>query len=148
MASVALGLGIGSVIVPLLTIPGLILGAKALGRAKRQPWLGGRERSIAAIVTSLILGPVVAIVLGIAVAHALTHENMGRVKSLIASTVQTSYQQQGQPVPNISVQCPASEPRRTGTVFSCVVTNTDNDRSIIVTVRESDSQGDILVTAP
>jgi hypothetical protein len=148
MASVALGLGIGSVIIPVLSIPGVILGAKALGRAKREPWLGGRQRSIAAIITSLILGPVVAIVLGIAIANALSHENMGRVKSLIASTVQASYQQQGRPAPNLSVQCPSSEPRRTGTVFSCVVTNTDNDRSITLTVRESDSHGDIIVSAP
>ncbi|MBV9660740.1 MAG: DUF4333 domain-containing protein [Acidimicrobiales bacterium] len=146
MAGVALGLGLGSLVIPLLSVPGLILGIKSLNRSKLQPWIGGRGRAIAGIVTSALLGPLMAIVLIVAVVNRIQHEDMGRVQALVSSMTKTQVQQVTGSTPNVSVQCPSSEPRKAGTTFSCTVTDLDNGRSIVVQVRETDNSGDVLVT--
>lgn len=58
MASTSLVLGLCSALVPVLGVPGVILGVVALGRTKRLPSLPGRERALAGIITSLLLGTV------------------------------------------------------------------------------------------
>jgi hypothetical protein len=63
MATTSLVMGICSLVLPLLSIPGFILGLVSLRRIRRQPWLPGRGRSIGGIITSVILGPLAVIVL-------------------------------------------------------------------------------------
>lgn len=147
MASTSLGLGLGSLLMPLLTIPGLVLGIKSLALANRLPWVGGRGRAIAGIVTSLVLGPIVSLIVVLAVLNAAHHEDMSKVQGLVASMVRTQVQQATGTTPNVQVQCPSSEPRRSGVVFYCQVTNEDNGQSIALQVRETDSSGDVIVTS-
>lgn len=146
MASVALGLGVGSLLVPLLTVPGVILGVKSLRRIRRQPWIGGKSRSILAIVASLVLGPLVAIGLTLSLLNRLHHEDMHRVQNLIASAVDASVQARTGTAPDVDVQCPSSEPRRAGTMFNCVVTDRQTGFSITMQIRETDSSGDVIFT--
>lgn len=143
-ASVALGLGIGSVLIPLLSIPGLILGIKSLRRTRREPWVPGRGRSIWAIVTSCVLGPIVATLAIVGIVNRLQHEDMHRVQSLISSAVSTTVQERTGIAPTLTVDCPSSEPRRAGTVFDCVVTDTSTGFSATFQVRETDSSGDVV----
>ena len=57
MATTSLVFGLCSLLVPLLSIPGVILGIVSLHRISRRPGLSGQGRSIAGIVTSATLGP-------------------------------------------------------------------------------------------
>ncbi len=57
MATTSLVFGLCSLLVPLLSIPGIILGIVSLHRISRRPGLSGQGRSIAGIVTSATLGP-------------------------------------------------------------------------------------------
>jgi hypothetical protein len=58
MATASLVLGLCSALVPVLAVPGVILGVVSLGRTKRLPSLPGRGRALAGIITSLLLGTV------------------------------------------------------------------------------------------
>jgi hypothetical protein len=63
--------GLCSLLLPLLSIPGVILGAVSLRRIGRNPSLRGRESSIAGIITSLTLGPLAAVAAVIIIVAAL-----------------------------------------------------------------------------
>jgi hypothetical protein len=63
-------LGLCSLLLPLLSIPGFITGVVSLRRIRRNPSLPGRSASTAGVITSLVLGPLVtavtiAIVIGL-----------------------------------------------------------------------------------
>jgi hypothetical protein len=57
MATTSLVFGLCSLLVPLLSIPGIVLGVVSLHRISRRPGLSGLRRSIAGIATSATLGP-------------------------------------------------------------------------------------------
>jgi hypothetical protein len=58
MATTGLVFGIATALLPLCAIPGLVFSTISLRRIRRQPWLSGKGRSIAGIVTSLALLPI------------------------------------------------------------------------------------------
>jgi len=63
MATTSLVFGLCSLLVPLLSIPGVILGIVSLRRISRRPGLSGTGRSVAGIATSATLGPLAVLVL-------------------------------------------------------------------------------------
>ena len=145
MATTALILGLSSVLVPLLSIPGVILGVVSLRRIKRHPWLSGRGRSIAGIVTSLILGPLAAVGAVFVLVAASNHLDMSRVQSGVRSLLQTQVQQQSGILLDFQVRCPNSEPRQTGRVFYCAAVVTETGAQLTAEIRETDSHGDYLI---
>jgi hypothetical protein len=145
MATASLVLGLCSLLLPLLLIPGFILGIVSLRRIRANPALGGRGRSIAGIVTSLVLGAlstlgVVALIIG-----ATSRLDMNRVQSSVQSLVQSDVEQHFGVVPVIDVQCPNSEPRAVGTTFSCDVVVPKTGARFTTQLRETDSRGDFIV---
>ena len=62
-ATVSLVLGMCSLFIPLLAIPGVIVGLASLRRIGRFPSLPGRERALAGIITSVVLGSLSLVVL-------------------------------------------------------------------------------------
>ncbi|MHB1533340.1 MAG: DUF4190 domain-containing protein [Acidimicrobiales bacterium] len=77
MATTSLVMGICSLLLPLLSIPGFILGLVSFRRLRRSPWPTSTGRSVGGIVTSLILGPLTVIMVGIPMflgAEAARHE--------------------------------------------------------------------------
>ncbi len=70
MATASFILGLCSALAPVLAVPGVILGVVALGRTKRHLSLPGRERALAGIITSLILGSLSLAVLVVIAAGA------------------------------------------------------------------------------
>jgi hypothetical protein len=60
---VSLVLGMCSLFIPLLAIPGVIVGLASLRRIGRFPSLPGRERALAGIITSVVLGSLSLVVL-------------------------------------------------------------------------------------
>jgi hypothetical protein len=63
MATTSLVFGLCSFLLPLLSIPGVILGIVSLRRISRRPGLSGTRRSIAGIATSTTLGPLAVLIL-------------------------------------------------------------------------------------
>ncbi len=145
MATTSLVMGVCSVLVPILSLPGLVLGVVSLRRIRRWPWLAGRGPSVAGIVTSLVLGPIGFAIFIPTFLGADRSENMGTVSSIVRSAVQAEVQAEIGTSPNLVVRCPSSEPKRAGTQFSCTVTATQTGRLITVDVRETDSRGDVII---
>jgi hypothetical protein len=58
MATAALIAGVATVVIPILAIAGVALGIVSLRRIRLRPWIGGKGRSIAGIVTSMALLPI------------------------------------------------------------------------------------------
>ena len=58
LATAALCSGLGSMLVPLLAVAGIVLGAASLYRTRERPWLHGEIRAFGGIITSLVLGSV------------------------------------------------------------------------------------------
>ena len=58
LATAALCAGLGSMLVPLLAVAGIVLGAASLYRTRQRPWLHGEIRAFGGIITSLVLGSV------------------------------------------------------------------------------------------
>lgn len=147
LATWSLVFGICSALVPLLCIPGIILGVRSLGRIKQYPSLPGRGRSIAGIVTSATIGPlafgaaVVVFVLGV----SNPQMSMPRVQSGIRSLLDAAIQQDYGVTPNLSVQCPGSEPRRAGTVFTCGILVVNTGARFTTQIHVTDTQGDFLI---
>lgn len=56
LATVALCLGLASILFPLLAAGGIGLGATALYRSRRHPWLKGQARAAGGIASAVILG--------------------------------------------------------------------------------------------
>jgi hypothetical protein len=70
---------------------------------------------------------------------------MPRVQSSIKSLLQAQVKQDDGFVPQLQVDCPSSEPRREGTVFSCAISVSNNGDLFTTQVHETDSHGDFLV---
>jgi hypothetical protein len=145
MATKSLILGLSSVLVPILSVAGFILGVISLQNIRRHPGMRGRGRSIGGIVASLILGPSAMVIIISAIVHAHTHVDMSKVQSQVKTLLQTEVRQQSGVTPDLAVTCPRSEPRKQGTVFDCTVTDTATGRQIQVEVRETDDSGDAII---
>jgi Domain of unknown function (DUF4190)/Domain of unknown function (DUF4333) len=148
MATTSLVLGICSILFPLLAIPGFILGIASLRRIKRLPSLSGRGRSIAGIVTSLVLGSLGFVAIAAFITGGNNQLSMSRVQSTVRSLLQTDVQQQTGIKPRVQVYCPSSEPRRNGTEFTCTVDVANPNEQYSTEVREVDSRGDFIVAGP
>ena len=145
MATTSLVLGICSVLFPLLAIPGSILGIVSLRRIKRRPSLGGHGRSIAGIITSLVLAPLGFVAIVVFIGGGDRQLSMPRVQSTVRSLLQTDVQQQTGIKPNIQVNCPSSEPRQEGRQFTCTIDVANSNEEYTTEVREVDNRGDFIV---
>jgi hypothetical protein len=145
MATTSLVLGLCSLLFPLLLIPGLILGIRSLQRINADPSLGGRGRSIAGIVTSLVLGAVSSLAVVAFIVGATSQLDVPRVEAGVQSLVQSSVEQHYGVVPDIVVQCPSPEPRAAGTTFSCRVTEPKTGDQFTTQLHETDGNGDYTV---
>ncbi|MGA2302927.1 MAG: DUF4333 domain-containing protein [Acidimicrobiales bacterium] len=148
MATTSLVFGLCSILIPLLAVPGFILGVVSLRRIKGIPSLCGRGRSIAGIITSLVLGPLGFVAVVVFIAGGDNQLSMPRVQSTVRSLLQSDVQQQTGTQPSIQVYCPNSEPRQDGREFTCTVDAGNPTQQYTTTVREVDSRGDFIVENP
>jgi hypothetical protein len=146
MATTSLVFGLCSLVFPLLLIPGLILGIRSLQRINADPSLGGRGRSIAGIVTSSVLGALSSLAVVAFVLGATSHLNIPRVETTVQSLVQSDVEHHYGVVPDITVQCPSSEPRATGTTFTCTVSEPKTGTQFTTQIDETDGNGDFTVS--
>ena len=145
-ATAALVFGICSALLPVLSIPGIVLGARSLRRIKQNPSVRGRGRSIAGIVTSAVLGPLALLgVVVFAIGAVNAQMNMPRLQTGIASLLDAQIKQHDGYSPSLTVQCPSSEPRQSGTEFSCSVLVAHSSARFTTQIRVTDSEGDYLV---
>jgi hypothetical protein len=93
MATTSLVFGLCSILIPLLAVPGFILGVVSLRRIKTIPSLCGRGRSIAGIITSLVLGPLGFAAVVVFIAGGSNQLSMPRVQSTVRSLLQSDVQQ-------------------------------------------------------
>jgi hypothetical protein len=145
MATASLVFGVCSLLIPVLAVPGFILGVVSLRRIKRVPSLGGRGRSMAGIVTSLVLGTLGVAALVIFIVGGSSQLSMPRVQSGVRTLLQTDLQQQAGVHAHLQVQCPPSEPLRDGAVFTCDVRDVATNAQFTTEIRESDGHGDFIV---
>jgi hypothetical protein len=148
MAATSLVFGLCAILIPLLAVPGFILGVVSLRRIKGIPSLRGRGRSIAGIITSLVLGPLGFVAVVVFIAGGDNQLSMPRVQSTVRSLLQSDVQQQTGTQPSIQVYCPNSEPRQDGKEFTCTVDAGNPTQQYTTTVREVDSRGDFIVENP
>jgi hypothetical protein len=148
MATTSLVFGLCSILIPLLAVPGFILGVVSLRRIKTIPSLCGRGRSIAGIITSLVLGPLGFAAVVVFIAGGSNQLSMPRVQSTVRSLLQSDVQQLSGAKTSIQAYCPNSEPRQDGKVFACTVDVGDPTQQYTTTVREVDNRGDFIVEAP
>jgi hypothetical protein len=147
LATASLVLGLCSILLPFVSILGVIFGVKSLRRIKRTTGLRGRGRSIAGIVTSLVLGPLTAAVFVVGGMNAHAYLDMSKVQSAVQSVVQAQVDQSTGTTVNLQVVCPNQEPRQQGMVFFCNLVVAGSSESFSTQVRETDSNGDLLVGA-
>ncbi len=148
VATTSLVFGLCSILIPLLAVPGFILGVVSLRRIKGIPSLCGRGRSIAGIITSLVLGPLGFVAVVVFIAGGDNQLSMPRVQSTVRSLLQSDVRQQTGTQPSIQVYCPNSEPRQDGKEFTCTVDAGNPTQQYTTTVREVDSRGDFIVENP
>jgi hypothetical protein len=148
-ATLSLIFGLCSALVPLLSIPGIIFGTRSLGQINQCPSLRGRGRSIAGIITSAVLGPLSLLAAIVFFVGGLNPQmNMPRVRSGIEALLDAQIQQHDGFTPDLRVQCPNSEPRKAGTVFSCGILVVNNGARFTTQISVTDRQGDYLVGDP
>ena len=145
LATTSLVLGLCSLLVPLLSIPGAILGVVSLRQIKRRRLQAGRARSIAGLTASLVLGPLVALTLILLLTHGSNRENPGQVETAVRAAIESTVQSRTGVSVNVSVTCPKNAPRRAGTVFSCRVSVGDRQAPVQLQIRETDNRGDVLI---
>jgi hypothetical protein len=139
--------GICSLLLPILCIPGIICGTRALRRVREFPARRGAGRAIAGIVTSCVFGLLGALAVAAFVVGGFTNPQMSapRLQSGIQSLLDGEFQQHYGFTPNITVQCPNSEPREAGTEFQCNVLLVSSGARFTTQIHVTDGQGDFIV---